>query len=336
MHIPKWLLALIVVVILAVAVVGGLFLSHRRAGLVEIQQSQVLAASPVAKQIGVPQSSTGQGQGLTVLFYYEGFSSSDDALRDIGLLEATLETTEPFASSNILSTRVFTTAGQKCMVVRSAKNLLHCDASLIPEINKLGIQNFKLVILSPLNFVPNATVARGKNSAIYLPAYQGVLTRTELDTFLSRFFLHELGHSLGLRDEYARQRPEEAIIDANSAAAPSSNVAYQAAQPNCALDKTTAQQWWGAYITAKVPGVGLYSGCAGKTAYYYPVQNTLMSDDPQVPTYGRVSEDYIRGALDCFFGAKTTIRYPANYPATVASPTSCAAFTQTYPNFWVE
>lgn len=336
MQIPKWLLALISVVILAATVVGGLFLTHRHTGLVEISQSQVVAASPAAKQLGVPKAATGQGQGLTILFYYEGFSSTDDALRDIGLLQAALKTTEPYASSDVISTRVFTTAGQKCTVVRSAKNLLHCDSSLIPEINKLGIQNFKLVVLSPLNFVPNATVARGKNSALYLPAYQGALTRTELDTFLSRFFLHELGHSFGLRDEYARQRPEEAIIDANSAAAPSSNVAYQAAQPNCAIDKATAEQWWGAYITAKVTGVGLYSGCAGKTSYYYPVQNTLMSDDPQVETYGRVSEDYLRGALDCFFGAKSTITYPASDPATAASPTSCSAFTQNYPNFWAE
>lgn len=336
MHIPKWLLALIIAIILAATVVGGLLLTHRRAGLVEIKQAQVMAASPVAKQIGVPQATTGQGDGLTILFYYEGFASTDDALRDVGLLQAALKTTEPYASSTILSTRVFTTADQKCTVEHSAKNLLHCDASLIPEINKLGIKNFKLVILSPLNFVPNATVARGKNSAIYLPAYQGALTRTELDTFLSRFFLHELGHSLGLRDEYARQRPEEAIIDKNAAEAPSSNVAYQAAQPNCASDKTTAEQWWGAYITAKVPGVGLYSGCAGKTSYYYPVQNTLMSDDPQVATYGRISEDYIRGTLDCFFGAKTTISYPTNDPETVASPTTCSTFVQNYPNFWAE
>lgn len=336
MRIPKWLLAVIVVLVLAASTAVGVFLTHRHTGLVEISQSQILATSAVAKQIGVPQASNGQGKGLTILFYYEGFASTDDALRDIGLLEAALKTTEPYASSTILSTRVFTTADQKCIVERSAKNLLHCDASLIPEINKLGIKNFKLVVLSPLNFVPNATVARGKNSALYLPAYQGVLTRTELDTFLSRFFLHELGHSLGLRDEYARQRPEEAIIDANSATAPSSNVAYQAAQPNCAIDRATAEQWWGAYITAKVPGVGLYSGCAGKTAYYYPVQNTLMSDDPQIATYGRVSEDYLRGALDCFFGAKSTITYPASDPATIASPTTCSAFTQNYPNFWTE
>ena len=79
MHIPKWLLAVIVVLVLAASTAVGLFLTHRHTGLIEISQSQVLAASPVAKQIGVPQATSGQGEGLTILFYYEGFTSTDEA-----------------------------------------------------------------------------------------------------------------------------------------------------------------------------------------------------------------------------------------------------------------
>ncbi len=339
-YIPTWLLKLVSLIVVVAVLAGGVIFAvvklHRTHGITEVSQSQVVAASAVAQKYGTPQATTPNGQGLTIIFYYDGYTNATLPLRYVGLLEGALKTTEPYASATSLSTRVITSPQQQCQVVRKAQNILQCDKSLIPQINKLGITHFKLVVLSPLNFVPNATVARGKNSVLYMPTYQGVLTATELDTFLSRFFLHELGHSFGLRDEYAFQRKQSGVIDSAAANATSSSVAYQPAQPNCAPDEATAQKWWGAYIAANVPGVGLQPGCAGKPTYYFPQTGTLMSDNPQVATYGRVSEDYLRGSLDCFFGDNKTIIYPSSSPATSASPTSCSTFRQTYPNFWTE
>lgn len=343
LYIPKWLVVLGCVVLVCGVVVGAavLVVAKRHHSslqtLTEVPQSQVVAASAVARQYGTPQATTANGQGLTILFYYDGYTSSSLPLRYVGLLEGALKTTEPYASATSLSTHVITSAQQQCHVVRKAQNILQCNSSLLSQINKLGMGHFKLVVLSPLNFVPNATVARGKNSALYLPTYQGVLTPTELDTFLSRFFLHELGHSFGLRDEYAFQRKASGVIDSAAANGPSSSLAYQPAQPNCAPDQATAKKWWGAYIDAHVPGVGLQAGCAGKPSYYYPQTGTLMSDNPQVATYGIVSEDYIRGTLDCFYGSSSTIHYPTT--GRVAVPglvSSCSAFRALYPNFWSE
>jgi hypothetical protein len=342
LYLPKWLLAILGIVALASLVAASIwFISsrkHQHSALIEVPQAQVVSASAVAKQLGTP-SPSGQtnGGGLTILFYYDGFTRASDALRYVGLLQGALKTTEPYASASSLSTRVFTSPSQKCHVVRKGQNLLQCDKSLIPEINQLGIKHFKLVVLSPLNFVPNASVARGKNSVVYLPAYQGALTPTELDTFLSRFFLHELGHGFGLRDEYAFQRPAGSVGNKAAAEAPSSSVAYQPGRPNCAPDKATAQAWWGIYLSAKVPGVGLQTGCAGKPQYYYPVQGTLMSDNPQQANYGIVSEDYIRGVLDCFYGTKASIDYPSKSRLYVPGlATSCSGFRWVYAGFWGE
>lgn len=341
-YIPRWLLTVLGLLLLAIIVVASAwFVSiHKQQTnkLTEIPQTQVVAASAVAQQFGTPTpSDQTNDDGLTILFYYDGFTDANTALRYVGLLQGALKTTEPFASATSLSTQVFTSPRQQCQVVRKAQNLLQCDKNLIPEINNLDIKHFKLVVISPLNFVPNASVTRGKNSVLYLPAYQGVLTPTELDTFLSRFFLHELGHSLGLRDEYAFQRPASSIVDKAAAESLSNSVAYQPAKPNCAPDKATAEQWWGAYLGAKIPGVGLQSGCAGKQDYYYPVQGTLMSDNPQVATYGIVSEDYLRGALDCFYGSRTTINYPIQGRLAVPGlVTACSTFRASYPNFWIE
>lgn len=218
---------------------------------------------------------------------------------------------------------------------KKVKAVLACDKSLIGLINGLGVAHFKLVVLSPLNFVPNATVAYGKNSALYMPTYRGALTQAELDTFVSRYFMHELGHSLGLRDEYARQRPQEAVGDPESAAAASSNAAFQPARPNCAPSKDTASSWWGAYVLAKVEGVGFFPGCAGNSNYYMPVQGTLMSDNPTLETYGRVSQDYLRGVIDCFYAGKQAIGFTAK-ERFAGQVTSCQEFKQAYPDFWTD
>jgi hypothetical protein len=250
-------------------------------------------------------------------------------------MQATLKTVEPFASADNLQTHTFTSATPKCHVEKTVKSLLKCDKSLINDINKFGYDHFKLVIVSPLNFVPNATEARGKNSVVYLSTYQGALTQDEINQFVSRFFMHELGHSLGLRDEYTRQRPSQAIGDEQAATALSGNIAYQPARPNCAPDEATAKQWWGAYLTAKIPDIGLFHGCAGRDTYVFPQKSTLMSDDPQIESYGRVSEDYLRGILDCYYGKEDRIKFPANtLVISGASAASCQAFRGRIPNFW--
>lgn len=334
-YIPKWLIAVGIIagigLIVAAIFVGSQLVKNHRATLVEIPQDRITEVSPVAKKYGTPTASSKNSKNLTVLFYYDGYKDSAKALRQIGLLQGALKNTQPFASSDVISTRVFTSANDRCHVERKAQKILVCDKGLIPEINKLNIEHFKLVILSPLDFVPNAKVVRGKNAALYLPSFKGALTDEEVNVFLSRFFLHELGHTFGLRDEYAFTRtPNSSTPEAYS-----DNVAYQPARPNCAPDKATAEKWWGSY-TSSDKKVGYNQGCAGDKRFYFPQTETVMSDNPQQAEYGVVSEDYLRGVLDCFYGAKVTISYLPETANSTHRVQKCDDFKALYPSFWTE
>ena len=326
--------AVVVIVIVACVFFVGLILLfyQNRSHLREISISQESQKLPTIFE----ESNSEYKNKFTLVFFYDGYDSQEEALRFIAVMKNALELVEPFSSASNIETKIFTTPGQKCHLKKTVKTLLECDKSLIESFNRLGIERFKLVILSPLNFVPSAKVARGKNSAIYMPTYQGSLTREELTRFVRRFFIHELGHSLGLRDEYSRDRPKESIIDEQAANSLSSNVAYQPAKPNCAPDEDTAKKWWGEYLGV-FEDVGVFPGCAGRTTYFFPEESTIMSDNSAKEGFGKVSEDYLRGALDCFYGNKEEITFPAGQVATYSATLStCSAFKSEFPNFWNE
>ena len=157
---------MIIFVIGALIFSGYLWIHTRRAALVSVSQSQINKVSAVARQYGLPVANPDAANKFTVIFYYEGYNSPEEAQHYVGLMQATLKNVEPFASASNLQTHVFTSAIPKCHVRKTVKSLLVCDQSLINEVNQLGYDRFKLVIVSPLNFVPNAKVARGKNSAL--------------------------------------------------------------------------------------------------------------------------------------------------------------------------
>lgn len=335
--IPRSVIVVIAVIGLLLALFGGYLLAQQllykqRTAFVEIKPEEVAAASAVAEEFGVvraDQPKVESGDNLTILFYYDGYQDKNLALRHVGLLQGALKNVEPFKSSNVLHSRVITSGTEKCQVEKGPQNILRCDKSLIDDINELGIKHFKLVVLSPKDFVPNARQARGKNSTIYLPSFKGALTDEEVNVFLTRFFLHELGHSLGLRDEYKFERNDNASPEQIS-----ENIAYQPAQPNCAPDKATAQQWWKEYESTGL--ITYENGCAGMERYVYPQKTTLMSVEPEPETFGVVSEDYLRGILTCFYGAGTA--YERALKGSSGKPLLgiCDTFKKQYPNFWTE
>lgn len=290
-----------------------------------------------AAEVVISEIKKEHGNKFNIIFFYDSYDNQKDALLDIEVFKQALDLVEPYKSlKDIITFKTLTSEGEKCRVENKGKKILVCDKELVESFNRLGIERFKLVILSPLSFTPAATIARGKNSALYISTFQGALTRAELNRFLGQIFIHELGHSLGLRDEYSRERPAESVIDKELANALSSNKAYQPAAPNCAPDETTAKSWWGEYIGV-FKGVDIYPGCAGRDTYFYPEKDTLMSDNPGSESYGQVSEDYIRGALSCFFSNKESLIWPAGLEATYSAKLkNCDSFKGEFPNFWNE
>jgi hypothetical protein len=93
-------------------------------------------------------------------------------------------------------------------------------------------------------------------------------------------FLHELGHSLGLRDESS---------DAHAKTAP-------AGYPNCARSREEAQKWWGD-LTGKDEFVDYINGCCGSRDYIRPTIASLMNDTEKAEDFGPVNRRYLRKVL---------------------------------------
>ena len=92
-------------------------------------------------------------------------------------------------------------------------------------------------------------------------------------------FLHELGHSLGLRDEF--------IDSAHN---------LEPGYPNCAVTKKEAQEWWGDLV-GRDSRVNYISGCCGNRSYIRPTIASLMNDADKAEDFGPVNERYLREAL---------------------------------------
>lgn len=99
------------------------------------------------------------------------------------------------------------------------------------------------------------------------------------DSF-AKGFLHELGHSLGLRDE---------CVNCGELCPPG--------PPNCAATKEEAEKWWGDLV-GKVPRVNYISGCCGNKDYIRPVIASFMNDADKAGDFGPVNERYLKNILE--------------------------------------
>jgi len=135
--------------------------------------------------------------------------------------------------------------------LKSNYKLIIIDASGSVSCAELSsIDKLSLVILGRVRYVDKGSLARG--------------------------FLHELGHSLGLRDE---------CLDCQQLSLPG--------PPNCAANKKKAERLWGDLV-GKDPRVNYISGCCGNKAYIRPVIASFMNDPDKAEDFGPVNESYLR------------------------------------------
>ncbi len=92
-------------------------------------------------------------------------------------------------------------------------------------------------------------------------------------------FLHELGHSFGLRDECWKC------------------AATDMGFPNCAKDKNEANQWWGD-LTVGSERAGYFPGCCGRPDCIRPTSISLMNDPNKANDYGPVNERYLHNKME--------------------------------------
>ncbi len=136
--------------------------------------------------------------------------------------------------------------------------------------------NYKLIIIDASGSVSCAELSSvDKMSLIVL----GKRRYKDRDSF-AKGLLHELGHSLGLRDE---------CVDCQQFSS--------AGQPNCASTKEEAEKWWGDLV-GKEPRVNYISGCCGNKSYIRPSIASLMNDADKAEDFGPVNERYLRRVLE--------------------------------------
>jgi len=101
---------------------------------------------------------------------------------------------------------------------------------------------------------------------------------------LTKGFLHELGHSLGLRDEG---------LNSEAALCPPG-------PPNCAATKNEAVNWWG-NLAVRVSRVNYINGCCGNIDYFRPTIASLMNDPDKAEDFGPVNERYLNQTLQTLY-----------------------------------
>ena len=218
-------------------------------------------------------------RAFSFIFCSLGYQDKEIFLQDIDALVQRLEKTRPFDEINTMGFwRVFISKEEGGIIFKRAQGFppLKVRGDFLDDILSQLKSNYKLIIIDALGSVSCAELSSlDKMSLIIL----GRARYKDKDSF-TKGFLHELGHSLGLRDE-----------------GPNSEAALcLPGPPNCAATEEEAQKWWGD-LAGKVPRVHYIRGCCGNQSYVRPTIASLMNDPDKAGDFGVVNERYLKKVL---------------------------------------
>ncbi|MEI6588084.1 MAG: hypothetical protein WCO05_03995 [Candidatus Moraniibacteriota bacterium] len=246
-------------------------------------------------------------RGLNLIFFADSYQSWEDFDNDIANLMIGIKQIEPwktYSNYNIYKINPGMET-QLCQVKteNERKPVLRCTAEINNYLEKLHLENFRLIVLSRQDFQSWANVTRIENSGIFFSVKDKINESSGIAT--SYLFAHLLGHFFGLKDE-------EKYVIAKADGAP-----HTPDGPNCAPDEETAKKWWGDLAQKYPDRVGYFKTCAGSDDYIKPTESSLMNFgnmDHFIPDYGPVSEAYLKKILDyCFSEKKVTQDQDGNF-----------------------
>lgn len=224
------------------------------------------------------QASRKPGESLNFVFCSLNYEDAADFAKDREMLIQRLKITKPFDEcNNFKFWYINLSQKEECKVFKptSAFPPLKVRKDFLADISAKLKGVYKLVIIDAQGSTPCAELSEvWKTSLVILGrnAYDN-------DNSFAKGFLHELGHSFGLRDECVNCRQL-------------SSSGY----PNCASLKEEAEKWWGD-LAAENDKVGYISGCCGNKDYIRPTIASLMNDFYKAEDFGPVNERYLRKEL---------------------------------------
>lgn len=205
------------------------------------------------------------------------YQDKDDFTKDIGILIEGLKKTKPFDEfDNLTFWRITFSRQEEGEIFKPIEGFppLMVRKDFAANISNHVKSVYKLIIIDAQDSASCAELSSIDKFSLVILGKQRYKYKEE---FL-KGFLHELGHSLGLRDE---------CIACDKA---------EPGYPNCAPTKELAAKWWGEFV-GKHPAAGYINGCCGSRDYLRPTIASLMNDTRKAADYGSVNEEYIRKEL---------------------------------------
>lgn len=217
---------------------------------------------------------------LNLVFCPLNYQNKEDFSKDIKVLMQRLSKTKPFDDfmDMIGIWQIGISQNEERIFFKETRDFppLKVRQDFLDDIRVYLKANFKLIIIDGDSFVSCAELSSANKMSLII---LGKARYKNEDSF-AKGFLHELGHSLGLRDE---------CVDCQQLS--------QSGPPNCAATKEEAEEWWGDLV-GKVARVNYIRGCCGNKDYIRPVIASLMNDADKAEDFGPVNERYLRQALE--------------------------------------
>ena len=230
---------------------------------------------------------------LRIVFCPLHYENNRDLLNDIGIITKKLFKLKPFSEfeGKIAFSYLELSLEEERLIFKpvSAFPPLLVRQDFIDGLNEKFGPAYKLAIIDAKSGASCAELSQIDKTSLLIIGR----TRYSSGNSFAKGFLHELGHSLGLREEFinAEHNPEPGY-------------------PNCATTKKEAQDWWGDLVGGfgnRKPNHGLLasrdsrvnyiSGCCGNKNYIRPTIASLMNDADKAEDFGPVNERYLRKVL---------------------------------------
>ncbi len=215
---------------------------------------------------------------INLVFVSLNYPESSDFEKDIYSITARLKSIFPFNEFKGFSFFLLTVGPEEKQEIFKQNRgfpYLKVRDDFISELNNAIGGNYKLVILNKDISTSAAELSKANETSLIILGRDSFGKRNRL----AKAFLHEFGHSLGLKEESA-----------------GSGQTVVPGEPNCAPDRQTAVKWWGD-LAAENSSVGYFEVKAGGKTYIKPTLRSIMNNPFKSYGYGPVNERYLRREL---------------------------------------